>query len=83
MKTYCKPADTDIESADQNLPAVKKCFDGKLKRKDFQRVLIRTYVPQRTWKNWDIYPGGEPASCQHTKAGLSTATVRNFQRNTM
>ena len=42
MKTYCKPADTDIESADQNLPAVKKCFDGKLKRKDFQRVLIRT-----------------------------------------
>ncbi|BCZ28371.1 hypothetical protein EUBC25_24580 [Claveliimonas bilis] len=42
MKTYCKPADTDIENADQNMPAVKKCFDGKLKRKDFQRVLIRT-----------------------------------------
>ena len=42
MKTYCKPADTDIENADQNMPAVKKCFGGKLKRKDFQRVLIRT-----------------------------------------
>ena len=40
MKTYCKPSEIDIENADQNYKAVKKCFDGKLKRKDFQRVLV-------------------------------------------
>lgn len=42
MKTYCKPSVINIEDTEQNLPAVQKCFDGKLKRNDFQRVLIRT-----------------------------------------
>lgn len=42
MKTYCKPAEINVEDAGQNIKAVKKCFAGKLKRNDFRRVLIRT-----------------------------------------
>ena len=41
MKTYCKPADVDIESAAFNIPAVRKCFNGKLRRSDFRGLLIK------------------------------------------
>lgn len=41
MKTYCKPADVNIESAAFNVPAVRKCFSGKLRRSDFRGLLIK------------------------------------------
>ncbi len=41
MKTYCKPADVDIENTAFNIPAVRKCFNGKLRRSDFRGLLIR------------------------------------------
>lgn len=41
MKTYCKPADVDIESTAFNVPAVRKCFNGKLRRSDFRGLLIK------------------------------------------
>ena len=41
MKTHCKPADVDIESTAFNVPAVRKCFNGKLRRSDFRGLLIK------------------------------------------
>lgn len=40
-KTHCKPADVNIDDPAFNVPAVIKCFDGKLRRTDFRDVLIR------------------------------------------
>lgn len=48
MKTYCKPAVIDIESAGFCLTGTKKAFKGKLKRNDFQRELIGTGVIKRS-----------------------------------
>ena len=42
MKTYCKPAKVDVENTEFNIPAVRKAFDGKYKRRDFQRLLLNT-----------------------------------------
>lgn len=42
MKTYCKPADVNIESWEFNEIAVMECFRNKRGRKDFQRVLCQT-----------------------------------------
>lgn len=42
MKSFCKPAEVNVEDVAFNLPAVKKCFKGKLKRSDFRRLLINT-----------------------------------------
>lgn len=41
MKTYCKPTDVDIENTAFNIPAVSKCFNGKLRRSDFRGLLIK------------------------------------------
>lgn len=42
MKTYCKPAKVDVENTEFNIPAVRKAFDGKYKRRDFRRLLLNT-----------------------------------------
>ena len=42
MKTYCKPAKVNVENTEFNIPAVRKAFDGKYKRRDFQRLLLNT-----------------------------------------
>lgn len=42
MKTYCKPATTNIEDWRFNEPAVIECFRNKRGRNDFQRLLCRT-----------------------------------------
>ena len=38
MKTYCKPAKVDVENTEFNIPAVRKAFDGKYKRRDFLEI---------------------------------------------
>ena len=40
-KTHCKTADVNIDDPAFNVPAVIKCFEGKLRRSDFRGVLIR------------------------------------------
>ncbi len=40
MRSFCRPAEVNIEDVAFNAPAVKKCFKGKLKRSDFRRLLI-------------------------------------------
>nr|DAI79157.1 MAG TPA: hypothetical protein [Caudoviricetes sp.] len=42
MKTYCKPAQIDVEDWKQNEKAVFGCFRNKRSRNDFQRLLCRT-----------------------------------------
>lgn len=42
MKTYCKPAQIDVEDWKQNEKAVFECFRNKRSRNDFQRLLCRT-----------------------------------------
>lgn len=42
MKTYCKPAQVNIERVETNIPAVRRCFEGKLSRSDFKRLLKHT-----------------------------------------
>ena len=42
MKTYCKPATTDVENAEFISPAVHCAFIGKLRKRSFQRLLIST-----------------------------------------
>lgn len=42
MKTYCKPADVNIEDWKYNEEAVIDCFRNKRGRRDFQRLLINT-----------------------------------------
>ena len=42
MKTYCKPAQVDIEDLEFIKPAVHLCFAGKLRKHQFQRLLICT-----------------------------------------
>lgn len=42
MKTYCKPAKVDIENAEFNKPAIYKAYEGKMNRRDFQKVLKDT-----------------------------------------
>ena len=42
MKTYCKPAQIDVEGWKQNEKAVFECFRNKRSRNDFQRLLCRT-----------------------------------------
>lgn len=42
MKTYCKPATTDIEDWRFNEAAVIDCFKNKRYRSDFQRLLVKT-----------------------------------------
>lgn len=42
MKTYCKPADVDIESLEFISPAVHLCFAGKLNKRAFRNLLIST-----------------------------------------
>lgn len=92
MKTYCKPSEIDIENADQNLKAVKKCFDGKLKRKDFQRVLLRTGVIKRyeiaqarldhdkTKVNYAIKVVCSQLTNRIRNRNLKLAPIRQFQR---
>ena len=41
MKSYCKPKKCNIESVKFNTPAVFNAFTSKLKRGDFQEVLIQ------------------------------------------
>lgn len=42
MKTYCKPAKTNIEDWRDNKYAVIDCFRNKKNRNDFQKLLCRT-----------------------------------------
>lgn len=42
MKTYCKPADVNIDSLEFISPAVHLCFAGKLGKRSFQRLLVST-----------------------------------------
>lgn len=42
MKTYCKPAEVDVEDWKFNETAVVECFRNKRGRKDFQRLLCKT-----------------------------------------
>ena len=42
MKTYCKPADVNIEDWKFNEVAVIDCFRNKRSRRDFQKLLIST-----------------------------------------
>lgn len=42
MKTYCKPAQINVEDWKQNEKAVFECFRNKRNRNDFQRLLCRT-----------------------------------------
>jgi len=42
LKTYCKPADCNIEDIDFIRPFVHRAFHGKLKKRKFQNVLIKT-----------------------------------------
>ena len=42
MKTYCKPAQIDVEDWKQNEKAVFECFRNKRSRNDFQRLLCIT-----------------------------------------
>ena len=42
MKTYCKPAQVNIESLEFISRAVHLCFAGKLRKAQFQRLLIST-----------------------------------------
>ncbi len=44
MKTYCKPAKTNIEDWRDNKYAVIDCFRNKKNRNDFQKLLCRTGV---------------------------------------
>lgn len=44
MKTFCKPAKVNIESAEFNAVAVHKAFAGKLNKKEFRRLLTDTGV---------------------------------------
>ena len=43
MKTYCKPATVNIEDWKFNELAVVECFRNKRSRKDFQRLLCKTW----------------------------------------
>ena len=47
MKTYCKPAEVDIEDLDFIRTPVHLCFAGKLRKRPFQRLLISTGVISR------------------------------------
>lgn len=42
MKTHCKPANVNVESTEFNIPAVRKAFEGKMRRSDFKQVLKKT-----------------------------------------
>lgn len=42
MKTYCKPAKVNVESAEFNSVAVHKAFAGKLNKREFRRLLTDT-----------------------------------------
>lgn len=42
MKTYCKPKHVNIEDPALIARAVYKAFEGKLRRRDFRKLLIRT-----------------------------------------
>ena len=42
MKTYCKPKDIDITDINLISPAIYKAYSGKLRRRDFQRLLLLT-----------------------------------------
>ena len=42
MKTYCKPAEVNIESLEFISPAVHRCFIGKLKDRRFRKLLVST-----------------------------------------
>ena len=42
MKTYCKPKQVNIESAEFNRKAVYKCLKKKLDRGDFRKLLAKT-----------------------------------------
>ena len=44
MKTYCKPAEVDIEDFNFIRPAVHRCFIGKLNKRKFQALLVGTGV---------------------------------------
>lgn len=57
MKSFCRPKNVDITSVEHNLKAVHYAFDEKLRRKDFQRLLIQTGEISRKELEEDLKTG--------------------------
>ena len=92
MKTYCKPAQIDVEDWKQNEKAVFECFRNKRSRNDFQRLLCRTgtitkkeLAEDRLNKNLERTMAAESAVARILtqriiNRELNSKPIRQFQR---
>jgi len=76
VKTYCKPAQVDVESLEFIAPAVHRCFTGKLSKKEFRDLLISTGKITRE----ELLEERRQNVCWKTTAAIDAVATRAVER---